>query len=228
MGLGGSEKLWRHWERSSPCFSARKLKLQEQDSIHMGLFPSKIWDELCFLFKAYNKSLSHNHYFPRWALLIHFGILKHILEFTLATAIQLNTESGKSSPLLICPDFSSIPFLCDCLTEKNGKGPKSLKFGAIKGLPRWFSDTGTQTSDCVKNPNRSMYKTYQSHLLEGCHHHYQYISSAVWGEEMSVFVTQKGQGILLLMRLPVHSQIPPPVYVICGCFPIAIVLGEMD
>lgn len=55
-----------------------------------------------------------------------------------------------------------------------------------------------------------MYKTYQSHLLEGCHHHYQYISSAVWGEEMSVFVTQKGQGILLLMRLPVHSQIPPP------------------
>lgn len=45
-----------------------------------------------------NKSLSYNHYFHRQVLLMYFGILKHILEFTLATAVQLNTQSGKSIP----------------------------------------------------------------------------------------------------------------------------------
>lgn len=166
----------------APAFQLASWNSRSKIQFIWDFFPAKYGMNCVFSLRLTNKSLSHNHYFPRWALLIHFGILKHILEFTLATAIQLNTESGKSIPLLICPDFSSIPFLCDCLTEKNWKGPKSLKFGAIKGLLRWFSDTGTQTSDCVKNPNRSMYKTYQSHLLEGCHHHYQYISSAIWGE----------------------------------------------
>lgn len=119
----------------------------------MGLFPQKKYGINCvFSLRLTNKSLFHNHHFHRKVLLMYFSILNHILSFTLATALHRNTEAGKSIPWLIFPVFSSIPFLCDCLTEKNRKGPTSLKFGAIKGLLSCFSDAGTQTSGCVKTP----------------------------------------------------------------------------
>ena len=166
----------------APAFQLTSWDARSKIQFIWDFFTAKYGMNCVFSVRLTNKSPSHNHYFHRWALLIYFGILKHTLEFTLATAIQLNTELGKSIPLLICPDFSSIPFLYHCLTEKNGKGPKSLKFGAITGLLSCFSDAGTQTRGCIKNPSRSMYKTYQSHLLEGCHRRYQCISSAIWGE----------------------------------------------
>lgn len=180
MGQKGSEDVGSVPAPSFQLWNSRS-EIYLYGTCFLFIFFIKIRDELCFLYKAYKQILCHNHYFHRWALLIYFGILKHILEFTLATIIELNTASGKSTPWLICPDFSSIPFLCDCLTE-DGKGPKCLQFGAIKGLLSCISDAGTQTSGCVKNPNRSTYKTDHSHLLEGCHRRYQYISSAIWGE----------------------------------------------
>lgn len=75
---------------------------QERGSIYMGLssFPAEYGMNCVFSLRHTNKSLSYNHYFHRWALLMYFGTLKHILEFTLATITQLNTELGKSIPWL--------------------------------------------------------------------------------------------------------------------------------
>lgn len=42
---------------------------------------------------------------------------------------------------------------------------------------------------------------------------------------MSVFVAGKGWGVL--MRLPVHSPVPPS-YEICGIFSLSIALEGMD